>query len=531
MKIPVDAVLYTHVSASSLGALRGHNKGQYDLRLGSDLAIGEFFSELPEESPTEHGGWTKWVTFEPFEGANPVDQAKSRHRLRFMGPNAKRKNDHYFAAQQPSSQYPLWGFGRAFATSASNDDLANDVVLIIKDNAGGFHARWVPASEIGSLPSQLTTAIITKRSGVWQVNSNAGPSVSPLAMKIIGALREHHNVLLYGPPATGKTHLISEVQKSFTDGTVTVDTTAETQPLSDGSLLRTSWATFHQSYSYEDFLIGVRPDNSRDGAFTLVPSPGILLELAEWARVENHESLLVIDEINRGNVSKIFGEFITLMEPDKRLGADGSISTSTVSIRLPFVAPDASVSVEFGAGKSAVVPNPFTMPHRLYTLATMNSVDKSVAPLDAALRRRFHVIDLRPDFSQFESEENDSHPGIRNGRELLKRINRDICIFLGTDYQFGQWYLAELVNHDDANSEELLRQLWTNKIFPQLEEHFLGRSEQFLSVLAIDQSHGAVEVLKPSAREDELGGAAVVLAKSNASASDVLASITKIIER
>ena len=72
---------------------------------------------------------------------------------------------------------------------------------------------------------------------------------------------------------------------------------------------------------------------------------------------------------------------------------------STVSMRLPFIGPRQTVSVTLHDGTTASIPNPFTMPNSVFTLATMNSVDKSVAPLDAALRRRFHVIELMPDFS------------------------------------------------------------------------------------------------------------------------------------
>ena len=81
-----------------------------------------------------------------------------------------------------------------------------------------------------------------------------------------------------------------------------------------------------------------------------MPRPGILLELAEWARIPGNESLLIIDEINRGNVSRIFGEFITLIEPDKRLAPDGSATPTTVSVRLPFVDAGTPVDVTLHDG-------------------------------------------------------------------------------------------------------------------------------------------------------------------------------------
>ncbi|WP_223942030.1 AAA family ATPase [Arthrobacter sp. StoSoilB22] len=446
-----------------------------------------------------------------------------------MGPQAQRKNDHYFAAQQPATQYPLWSPGRAFATEASNADLEEDLVLIIKDASGGFHGRWIPADEIVNLPSALRHEVKSKNQGVWSANMTPEEHPSDQASRVIAALRSHHNVLLYGPPATGKTRIISEVLAAFGDTSLTVDTESERRPLSTSPRLATAWATFHQSYSYEDFLIGVRPENLEDGKFTLQPSPGILLELAEWARQENSESLLVIDEINRGNVSKIFGEFITFMEPDKRLQPDGSTGKSTISIRLPFVDRDQSVSVTIpSTGRKTQVPNPFTMPYGVYTLATMNSVDKSVAPLDAAIRRRFHVIDLRPDFSIFENELA-ANEGLRVGCQLLSKINRRVSMYLGPDHQFGQWYLAGL---EESNNDwkEKLAQIWLNKVFPQLEEYFIGRSEQLLSILSIDRSLGAVEVHSPTLSEEDLGGSPVIQAKTSASPDEVLLTVTNIIE-
>ena len=166
--------------------------------------------------------------------------------------------------------------------------------------------------------------------------------------------------------------------------------------------MKVGWVTFHQSYSYEEFIVGLRPDPASEKLLSLEPSPGLLLELAEWARVPGQSSLLVIDEINRGNVSRVFGEFITLIEPDKRLADDGHPTDRTVAINLPYIKPGIPVTVQVD-GADVNVENPFTMPLRLYTLASMNSVDKSIAPLDSALRRRFHVSSLRRMSSVWQS--------------------------------------------------------------------------------------------------------------------------------
>lgn len=523
MKRTVDSVWFRKITASNLGALRGLNPGEYDLRLTSDPSIEQLVSNFPPIDPTPTGGWTKVIPLAPFDGPGPVAPDRSSLLLRFMGPGAQRSNDHYFRAQQPGSGYPLWEMGRAFNATDADQDLVDDLVIIAKDATGEFHARWVPKSEIGSLPVGLQSQIATSKSGVWTVPENTTTTPSPLVIDIVVALRSHHNVLLYGPPATGKTFLINQVRSSFGGGNVEIDTASERGALTEGQV-HSSWATFHQSYSYEDFLVGLRPETSGQNGFSLRPTPGALLEVTEWARRAGNESLLIIDEINRGNVSKIFGEFITLIEPDKRLGPDGSISASTVQIRLPFIGPTDVLKVTFGDGDDALVPNPFTMPYAVYTLATMNSVDKSVAPLDAALRRRFHVIALHPDFSEFEAAMNAQPEGnlkdaLELGIELLVALNQRVSLFMGSDYEFGQWYLGELLPSSPPNAPwETLVSIWTNTIFPQLQENFAGRVEQLLIVLGIDSSVGSIEVVKPSQAQEDAG--AVPLVRTLTAATD-----------
>lgn len=100
---------------------------------------------------------------------------------------------------------------------------------------------------------------------------------------------------------------------------------------------RTIWTTIHQSYSYEEFILGVTTASDSHTLLKITPRPGILLELTEFARQPGCRSLLLADEINRGNVSRLFGEFITCMEPDKQLDEDGGETPTTVSVRLPYL--------------------------------------------------------------------------------------------------------------------------------------------------------------------------------------------------
>lgn len=533
MRVAVQSVLFRRLTNSNAAAFLGGNRGEYDLRYGRLSAVQEFTSGVEEMDPTALGGWTKILPIEPFDGIAPVPNVDLR--LRYMGPNAGRAHDTYFASQL-SDPYPLWAPKRARPGAATVDDLRDDVALVIKDKAGKFHARWVRREDIPGLPAALRQEILSKGTGVFVVPDTANEPDERVSA-IIDALNRHHNVLLYGPPGTGKTHLVTEVRRRFAGGSMVLDTSLEQDALSAngaGDILD-AWATFHQSYSYEDFLIGLRPEPLAGGGFDLVPRPGILLELAEWARQDGRSSLLVIDEINRGNVSRIFGEFITLMEPDKRLADDGSSTTQTVEVRLPFVDRSDAVTVEFETEQVAV-PVPFTMPRRVFTLATMNSVDKSVSPLDAALRRRFHVINVSPQLDSFRSRLGLDNREITrslvpkapatamDGRwlaiSLLQVLNQRITVFLGPDFEFGEWFLQSV--SVSTSTDEVLTALadtWRTSIMPQLEDYFVGRIDQLAEVLGNPaDTERALLISEPEVSFVELG--AVKSIRANPAASD-----------
>jgi 5-methylcytosine-specific restriction enzyme B len=502
----VSAILWRRVNEATVDTLNGTSKGQYDIRLNRPSDLASFFTDVAKRAETNLGGFTLDVPVEAFEGANPVPAQNLI--VRYMGDKSARR-DWNIPSQRPATAYPLWREGRGLPRNTRRPPSPPHYVILARDTDGKFHARWLTSESFAKLPPEIKKMAQQEEVGVYSVPDSA--NVSSVAMDIAARLKRYYNILMYGPPGTGKTHIMQEVIHALSGASFVIDTENEKEPLQSASNgnVKVGWATFHQSYSYEEFIIGLRPDPTSGQLLSLVPVPGLLLELAEYARQPGNSSLLIIDEINRGNVSRIFGEFITLLEPDKRLKGDGKKSQSTVEVRLPYIKSGLEVQVSVG-GSSVTIQNPFTMPLRLYTLASMNSVDKSIAPLDSALRRRFHIVNLAPDLQGMSRQMGlsvDYRPGATAlpnphttvegvkylGLAVLNALNNGISFYLGTEYTLGQWYLGSLTGEFKSVEEvqSLLANIWNYQLLPQLEELFHGRVEQLATILRLREKNSA----------------------------------------
>lgn len=210
--------------------------------------------------------------------------------------------------------------------------------------------------------------------------------------------------------------------------------------------------TFHPSFCYEDFVRGIRPVASdEDGRTEFRLVDGVFKQICDDAAANpGKRYALFIDEINRGNIAKIFGELITLIEPDKRLkfGADGAIIAG-MTVQLP------------GGNVDEVAEAPFGVPANLDIYGTMNTADRSIALLDIALRRRFDFWEMEPRYDLLSASVN----GI-NCAALLRRINDRLEYLLDRDHRIGHAYLMK------AGTLEDLRQTFANQIIPLLQEYF-----------------------------------------------------------
>ena len=316
-----------------------------------------------------------------------------------------------------------------------------------------------------------------------QIGSNGTPEVS-----------HPHNQILYGPPGTGKTYETVSHALAIVDG-VEVETVRENRREDPETTLRryaesrfkspvgagvhpegqVAMVTFHQNYAYEDFVEGIRPklvdagSNDGDSDSATSSSTELAYELRHGifrsicrvaddargnAKADGRQTpryVLVIDEINRGNIPKIFGELITLIEPSRRLGADDE-----TTVTLPYSGDD------------------FGVPENLYIIGTMNTADRSIQQMDTALRRRFTFVEMMPD------PDHELIPADVEGvncRKMLRAMNERIALLLDRERQIGHTYLL------NVDTMEQLANRFRNRIFPLLQEYFYDDWRRISAVL------------------------------------------------
>lgn len=295
------------------------------------------------------------------------------------------------------------------------------------------------------------------------------PDAPDAADAIERQLTRAGQLVFHGPPGTGKTYTALRFARWWLDQTTEDPLEAQLETV-----------TFHPSFTYEDFIEGLTAEE-HDGAVEYSVESGVFKRFSERAREAYDEAgddakpfVLVIDEINRGNLAQIFGETITLLEPDKRLGADNETTTT-----LPHS------------------KERFRVPPNLYIIGTMNTADRSIALVDAALRRRFRFVGFPPNLKVLYEEHNFSGAAVVDraaesdpdpARQLLALSIKGIETLndaildapnLGKGKQIGHSYLIDV---DDGDTEEERLQsivdAWQYEILPLLEEYYFGQFDR-----------------------------------------------------
>ena len=254
---------------------------------------------------------------------------------------------------------------------------------------------------------------------------------------IVGLLLDKGQVILYGPPGTGKTYLAQKLAAALAPDPA------------DRTLVQ-----FHPSTSYEDFFEGFRPEEGPGGQIVYRLIPGPLARMAERAAQHpQRRQVMVIDEINRANLPKVLGELLFLFEY-----RDESIST--------LYRPDGE----------------FELPKSLWFIGTMNTADRSIALVDAALRRRFHFVPFFPDRGPTEGllerwlEREDQPSWV--GR-LMARVNDELTEALGADLQLGaSHFMKKGYAAEPSENDPILSRIWRFNIEPFIEDQFFGNQDQ-----------------------------------------------------
>ena len=285
------------------------------------------------------------------------------------------------------------------------------------------------------------------------------------------------NTILYGPPGTGKTYAtvqkaVEIIERRSLDDEPREDIKHRYDQLVEAR--RIAFVTFHQSFSYEDFVEGIRA-STVDGQITYAVEPGIFKQIAKKAEESKVRVpyVLIIDEVNRGNAASIFGELITLLEPEKRLGAEDSRT-----LTLPYS------------------KEPFGVPDNLYIIGTMNTADRSLTLLDTALRRRFEFKEMEPDSKLLP----ESIEGIEL-RKMLDTMNDRIEAIYDREHRLGHAYFLSL---EDNPVIAELSGIFRRHIIPLLQEYFFEDWEKIRIVLGDDQKTAAHQILFEEPYPEEL---------------------------
>ncbi len=245
--------------------------------------------------------------------------------------------------------------------------------------------------------------------------------------KIATLLDDKRQVIFQGPPGTGKTYAARELARFLAE-----------------SDERVTLVQFHPSYAYEDFVQGYRPTLTDEGQARFELRPGPLLTAAASARAEQRAPhFLIIDEINRGNLAKVFGELYFLLEYR-----------------------DEGMTLQYASAEH----EPFSLPENLYIIGTMNTADRSIALVDLALRRRFHFVEFHPDRPPIQGLLRrwlDRHdPGMTWIADVVEEANRRLDV--RTAAVGPSYFMREGLN------EARVRLIWNHNVLPYLEECLFG---------------------------------------------------------
>lgn len=249
----------------------------------------------------------------------------------------------------------------------------------------------------------------------------------------VSTIKSERQVIFYGPPGTGKTFLAKHLSR-----------------LICGQGGEWDLVQFHPAYSYEDFMQGLRPETTEEGALSYRMKPGRFLDFCETAEETDSPCVLIIDEINRANLSKVFGELMYLLEYREE-------------------------EIPLAAGEKEGKKDKFSIPENVHIIGTMNTADRSIALVDFALRRRFAFIPLFADDDFLKEVVERYHERLGTGFQtsaLIKAVQSINEAIGERSHAIGPSYFLREDLH------ERIDEVWKYEIVPYLEEYFFSQPQE-----------------------------------------------------
>ncbi len=311
----------------------------------------------------------------------------------------------------------------------------------------GIDERDTGAGSLTAFASALDKGTSPARTPI-PAEPEQGPD--PAVARLKGLLEARGQIILYGPPGTSKTYRALQLADAMGPGT------------------QSEIVQFHPSFTYEEFVVGIRPV-TENGQVRFETVSGSFKRLCDRAREEpQRKFVMVVDEINRGNIPKVFGELLFALE------------YRNTGVRLQYTKDDEL----------------WTIPPNVYLVGTMNTADRSIALIDVALRRRFYFEEMRPDYDLLEQwlRENANEEMAEIIPKLLQTMNARITRLIDRDHVIGHTYFMKR-----GIDWAALQTVMYHEIIPLLQEYFYNEPQRLRTVLG----PGFVLELK---EEVDLGG-------------------------
>jgi 5-methylcytosine-specific restriction protein B len=319
------------------------------------------------------------------------------------------------------------------------------IILIVLDSSDPIKVNEIINHQYFQLKAQINERTANLRATAWAALQN-----HTIAESTTVKYSSRREPLVFDKTSNSFWKIVDDRREQL-EGYQTLLDNLKAGPKTEEPTTRYEFVTFHQSYGYEEFVEGLRPVTNESGDISYEIQAGVFKRICRRAIADpENQYAIVIDEINRGNISKIFGELITLLETDKRIGMENQIT-----LTLPYS------------------QKPFSVPANLTIIGTMNTADRSLTHIDVALRRRFDFIELRTDYSLLSNDVD----GVDVSR-LLYAINQRIQLLLDREHIIGHALLMNVKTIHDLEST------FKTKIIPLLEEYFFENWGKIKSVFA-----------------------------------------------